>query len=385
MALGHLTRTFTGTLDGNRARPRVAGRPQLVFLIPSAFAAAYFVVFVAQFPHILWVIGWNSDYASGFTIPATLVKTGTGGHTVLGTTGAYLPLWFGLLTAALPLHRELWEIAPAGLFLVTAVTVGWSVAQIADRRAAALAALLILVASPRALYIFMAPFAHNTVYPGTALLGAYLVWLAQAKARRRTVRWAVPLLAGLGLGACIASDSLLIVTGLIPFALTAMLAGVQRNRRSRLTAVSALATTAVAVPIAKLTSTLMGSLGYVTLPPSTATASLSTLPRHAELMWEGLKGLFSGYLAQAGGGVHNELGIACEVIMTAALITLLVAGVRTTVKFMWSGLRRDQQGAQDELPRSVHIIYWVGSAAATCVGFALSTRTNLFMNPTTRR
>jgi hypothetical protein len=376
MAFGHRPRTFTGTIDGARAWPRVADWPQLVLLIPFVFAAAYLAVFVAQLPHNLWVIGWNSDYASGFTIPATLVKTGTGGHTILGPAGAYVPLWFGLLTATLPLHRELWEIAPTGLFLLTAVTVGWSVAQIAGRRAAVLAALLIVVASPRALYIFMAPFAHNVVYPCTALLGAYLVWLARADGRRRAVAWAVPAFAGLVLGTCIASDSLLIVTGLIPFALTAMLAGVQRCRRSRTLAASALVTVVVAVPIAKLTSALMGSLGYVTLPASTATASLSTLPRHAELMWEGLKGLFNAYLSQtaSGGGLHSDLGVACEIMMTAALVALLIIGVHTTVKFVSSGLRRAEQTANG-LARPVHIIYWTSSAAATCGAFALSTRT----------
>jgi hypothetical protein len=377
MALGHRPRTFTGATDGAWAWPRVTDRPALVFLIPFVFAAAFFVVFIAQLRHNLWVIGWSSDSASGFTIPATLVKTGTGGHTVMSTTGAYLPLWFGLLTARLPLHRELWEIAPTGLFLVTALAVGWSVARIADRRAGALAALLILAASPRALYIFMAPVAHNTVYPGTALLGAYLVWLAQVKARRRAVTWTVALLAGVALGTAIASDSLLIVTGVVPFALTAALAGVRRCRRSRTLAASALSTVAVAIPIAKLTSTLMGSLGFVTLPPSTAIASLSTLPRHAELMWEGLKALFNGYLREAapGNGLRSGLGLTCEIIMTAALLTLLIVGVHTTVKFIWSGLRRGERAPAGGLAGFVHIIYWAGSAATTCVAFALSTRT----------
>lgn len=345
-----------------------------MFLIPFALAAAYCVVFAVQLPHNLWVIGWNADYASGFTMPATLVATGTGGHTILGTTGDYLSLWFGLLTARLPLHRQLWEIAPTGLFVLAAAAVGWSAAQVAGRLAGALAALLILVASPRALYVFMAPFAHNTVYLGTALLGAYLVWMARSQARRAAVAWAVPALAGVALGACIASDALVIVTGVAPFVLTALLAGVRRDRRSRLMAVSALATVAIAVPVAKLTSTLMGSLGYVTLPPSSAIASISTLPRHAELMWEGVNGLFNGYLAQAGSGPHTDLGVACEVVMAAALLALLVLGVLTTVRFVSTGVRRGGHASEGR-PRAVHIIYWAGSAAATSVGFALSTRT----------
>jgi hypothetical protein len=377
MALGYRPRSsnLTGAESRQSAASRIGDLSVLLWLIPFGIAAIYVVVFVAQLHHNLWVIGWYSDYSSGFTLPKTLAETGTGGNTLLGTSGAYVPLWFGILTANLPLHRELWELAPTGLFIVTALAVGWSVAQVTNRRVGAFAALLILVASPKALYFLMAPVAHNVVYPGTALLGAYLVWLTRGAGRRRAIAFAAPPLAGVALGACIASDALLIVTGMVPLAFTAVLAGVHRSRRSRLVAVSALTTTVVAIPIAKLTSTIMGSLGYSTLAPSTVTAPLSSLPRHAELMWEGLKGLFNGYLSQtAPGTAETELGVACQVIMVAALIMVLVVGAFTTAKFIWSGLRRDEQSTPTQLARALHIIYWAGSAVATCGAWALSVR-----------
>jgi hypothetical protein len=250
-----------------------------------------------------------------------------------------------------------------------------------------LAALLILVASPRGLYIFMSATSHNTVvYPCTALLGAYLIWLTRGDGRRRATVYAVPLLAGVALGACIASDALLVVTGVVPLACTAVLAAARRGRRSRSVAVSALTTAVVAIPIAKLTSTTMGSLGYVTLAPSPETAPLSALPRHAELMWEGLQGLFNGYLSQtASSGLETGLGVACAIIMIAALITLLVVGVRTTAKFIWSGLRNHEQPTPAGLATALHTIYWARSAVITCVAFALSIRLNISMNRTMRR
>jgi hypothetical protein len=355
---------------------RISDRSVAFWLIPFGIALVYFVVFAAQLTHNLWVIEWSSDYASGFTLPTTLAQTGTGGHTVLGTSGAWMPLWFGLLTARLPLHRELWQLAPTGLFVLSALAVGWSVAQVENRRAAAFAVLLILVASPRALYIFMAPVAHNTVYPATALLGVYLIWLTRAGGRRRVVRWTVLLLAGVALGICIASDSLVIATGVVPFAMTAILVGLRRDRHSLLVAASALATTVIAVPIAELTSTIMGSLGYETLPPSTEIASLSTLPIHAELMWEGLSGLFNGYLIDTSPGIPSTvLGAACQIATAAALIALLVLGVRFTVKLVSSGVRRRRPTSPRELARTLHIVYWAGSAGATAVAWALSTRT----------
>jgi hypothetical protein len=375
MALADRAQSLTTAKRRSSVWSRIGERSALFWLIPFSIAAVYGVVFLAQLTHNLWVIGWNSDYASGFTLPTTLVKTGTGGNTVLSTTGAYVPLWFGLLTANLPLHRALWEIAPTGLFVITALTVAWSVAQVASRRAAALAALLILVASPRALYVFMAPVAHNTVYPVTALLGAYLVWLARADGRRRLIAWALPPIAGIALGACIASDALLIVTGVVAFALTAILCGTQRGRRAKIVAASALTTAIVAVPIAELTSTTMGSLGYVTLAPSSEPAPLSSIPQHAELMWEGLQGLFNGYLSDTTpSAVHGVLGAACDVLMVAGLLAVLIVGVRVTALFIYAGVRR-REPTPSELARALHVIYWAGAAAATVVGFGLSSRT----------
>jgi hypothetical protein len=378
MALGHPQRPTNPLAAPGRWRASLAigDLSWLVWLIPFGLAAIYGVIFVVQLPHNLWVLNWNADYTSGFTVPETLVKTGTGGDTVLGTTGGYVALWFGLLTARLPLHRELWEIGPTLVFIATAVTVGWSVAQVTDRRVAAFAALLILVASPRALYIFMAPVPHNTVvYPCTALLGAYLVWLTRTAGRQRAMVFAVALPAGLVLGACVASDSLVIATGVIPFVVTALLIAAHPGSQPKWAAAGALTTAVVAVPIARLTSSIMASLGYVTIAPATVIASLSELPRHAELIWEGLKGLLNGYLAQtAPSGFRPVLGVACEIIIATALATLLIVGMLTTVKFIWSGLRRDVQTTPTQMASSSHIIYWVGSAAVTCVAWALSIR-----------
>ncbi len=375
MALGYRPISITGTGGRWGAALRTSDRSALVWLIPFGIAAVYIVVFIAQLPHNIWALGWVSDYASGFTIPETIVNAGAGGHTVLGYTGAWIPLWFGLLTAWVPLHRQLWELAPTGLFLISALTVGWSVGQVANRRAAVVAALLILVASPGALGFFMAAVAHNTVYPSTALLGAYLIWLTRADGRRRATQFMAPLLAGIALGASIASDVLVVATGVIPFALTAILAGLHRDRRSTRVAADALITVAVAVPVAKLTSTIMESHGFVTLPLTTKTASLSTLPVHAELMWEGLKSLSNGYLGHTAPGVlHTELGVACDVIAATALITLLLVGAHTTAKFVWSGLRSRDTPTSRELATSLHIVYWVSSALAISAAFALSLR-----------
>jgi hypothetical protein len=346
--------------------------PMLLWLIALSIAAVYLIVFVVQLPGTIEQLSWNASVASGYVMPETIVKTGTGGFTVMGSTGQWVSLWFGLLTAGLPLHRQLWGVAPTLLFVLTALLVGWSVLRVANRRAAVLAVLIGLVASPLALSFYMSPFSHNTVYPCAALLGAYLIWLAHGHARRRLTAFAVPPILGIVIGTCLASDLLLASAAVIPLALTGAFAGLRRDRRSRLVSLSAWTTALVAIPIAKLTSTTMGSLGYVTLPAPVKLAALSELPARAKLLFEGLKALFNGYLGgpEGPGTLHAPVGLASDVVMCAALATLIVVGTRATVRFIVSGVRRrEATQTPAELARSLHVVYWFTAAATACGAF----------------
>jgi hypothetical protein len=62
--------------------------------------------------------------------------------------------------------------------------------------------------------------------------------------------------------------------------------------------------------------------------------------------------------------------------MCAALLTLIVVGTRTTVRFVVSGVRkREATQTPAELARSLHVVYWVGSAAVTCGSFWIAAET----------
>ena len=188
---------------------------------------------------------WNSDYASCYVLPETVARFGSDGTPRSPQPGRGCPWWFGLLTARLPLHRQLWEIMPTVLFLASAALVGWSVAQVSSRRAGIYAGVMVAAASPWALAVFMAPVAHNTVYPMTALLAVYLLWQLRHESPSLWVRIGAPLAMAVLLGISISSDKLLIVTGAVPLAIVAVLAILQRDRGSRLWGVSMLATVVV--------------------------------------------------------------------------------------------------------------------------------------------
>jgi hypothetical protein len=374
--------------DTLTARPRSSARIRpstLPWLAALALAAAYLLVFAVQLPHNIRDLAWVSDYVSGFTISETVTDSGTGGHTLLSTTGAYLPLWLGLLSAQWPLHRQLWELAPTVVFLATGLLVGFSVAQLADRRAAVLAVLTVLVASPWALAFYLTTV-HNVVYPGTALLGVYLIWLARGESRSRAIHLAVPLIAAVALGVCLASDALLIVTGAVPFAVTAIAAGLRSDRRSRRLAVSALATAVGAIPVAILTRAIMHSAGYRTLPPPAKLASSSAFSEHGHILFDGLKRLFNGYLGgrapamfggltpATSGPLHSALGVACAIVMIAALLALIAVGARTVGGLLQSIRDHGDPPAPGELARTVHVIFWSSSAVIICAAFVFSTR-----------
>ncbi len=360
-----MARLFRSIRDGSS--------PSLYWLIPLAIGCIYLTLFALELPKIIELSTWNSDVASAFTIPITLVQTGTGGHTVLASTGAYIELWFGILTASLPFHRLLWEIAAPLTYLATALTVGWSVAQVATRRASVLAILLCLVVSAPAFTIFMAAATHNSVYLGTALLGAYLVWMARSGPQTKALAVSVPLLLGVALGIFFASDLLLLVTGIVPFAFTATFVSLQRNERSKRLFVSVLAIILVGAPVAWLTSKAMGSYGLVVERPSTSIV-FSELPRHSEYLFEGVKELFGGYLGgqAAPGKLQTVVGIASDVAMTFALFMLPVFGCYTAVKFAQSKRRIDVERTPPDFAITVHILYWTASAISAVVAFELS-------------
>jgi hypothetical protein len=83
-----------------------------------------------------------------------------------------------------------------------------------------------------------------------------------------------------------------------------------------------------------------------------------------------LKTLFNGYLGpEAPGTLHTQLGIASDIVMSAALLTLLVIGTATAARFIRFGLRKNGPQTPAQLARSLHVIYWVSSAVTICGAF----------------
>lgn len=228
----------------------------------------------------------------------------------------------------LPARRLLWETLPylsvvAGVAVLTAMT--W---RLAGFWAAGLTVAIGLAMSTSALYASVAPAFHGLTWATTAVLGAYAL-------RERSLRAgaAVALVAGVNL----ASDPLLLVSGVLPLAVVAVRARDRRAIAASGTAVAVgLATSAVA-GVTGVRAAAFGGFG-LTAPEALGGRLLRGLDDVAALV-------NAGPLESAHG-----LRLAARI----ALAALALAAVAAVVV----GLGRDR-----------YRCFWAASASCLCAAF----------------
>lgn len=338
-------------------RPERVLRSPLV--VPCLLAIGYLVLLVVRFPRLIEWDNTDSDIASAYVLTDAIVHGHTG-HVVMSTQGSWMPLWYGLVTHGLSFHRVLWEISPALLALAAALLIGWSVARLAGLAAGALSFALIVAASPTALFTLTGAFFHNTTLPGVALLGAYLVWVMSGR-RRGRVAVAVGALLAAVVGLFVASDELLAVIGLVPFAGVAAVIWLRTRDRTGLAAV--LAVTAGAVAVALVTSAVMHSLDFSTTTPRLRFTS-RFIPLHAKWLVQGLLRLGNGLSVAPHSDARTPLVIAPAIATIAALGTSSVVAARSVVRPAPRGAAR---------ARDLHVLFWVGSLLCAAVAYVVTT------------
>jgi hypothetical protein len=337
--------------------------------VVGALAVLYAGLVAAHLDRIITDLLWNSDYASGFTLAQTLAHAGSDGNTTISTTGAWMDLWFGLITAHLPLHRQLWEISPTILFLASALVIGRAVWLLAGLAAGVAATLAVAMASPWALSVFLAPVAHNTVYPTTAVLGGVMPWVVRHRDRGRVAWCAIVAVGALLLGTSLASDKLVLVTAIVPLTVTAVAALWQRSRDVRLAAGGVLVVIVLAIPVEIAVNAIMAAAGYAITAPKLVVAAVSSWPFHLRLFLDGLRDFSGSYLVSGyHGPLRPELGIACSVVLVLVMLTFIAGGVRALL-----ALATERSLGADRLGSVLHVGYWFASALVTVIAFVCTT------------
>jgi hypothetical protein len=325
-------------------------------------ACAFVVVLLLQWVSITSALIWDSDAATAPLIAEQFGRPGTGVIT-LGHSPWYSMLWLMAGTRGLPGHRELWQVLPYALVVAALSALALTVQHFRGAWAGAIFLAASLAVGPLALRSLVTPNYHTTTVINVALLGAALPFLiSDSGGYRRRVAIALPIALLTGLD--VASDSLLWVVGVIPFAL-AVLYGVVRFRSARLPIlVIALGTIGLIAVTDKLVRNAMAARDVLTISQPVAMSSVALLPKHLLTLANEVALVFGADLFGTGheGSVLRNVALGTLVLVVFAVIAVLLARELRT----WKGTRL---GKAEQLL----LVYAGGAILAISGAFALTT------------
>ena len=321
---------------------------------PALIGAVYLVVFIARLPRLIEHLYWDSDAATATVIGDTFGRTGT---VILERFGWFTALWFELLTRPLPLHRQLWEIAPYLFSLASVALLAFASWRLAGRWAAAMTATAAVTTSPFVSYDLITLNFHTATWVATVVLAVFCLWLTRQPPRARFAPAMV--LITIFAGVTLASDLLFAFTGLIPFALTGVLLATFRRFRS--IGVIVVASACVAPLIAWATFWVMRVAQVKVFPVPTRFAEDKDLWPNVGRLLRGIVQLVNGdYFFNAHLTVNTMLSFACAVIILIALASPFVL------------FRRNRRSATPSVSLLVYSCFWASCVSFICVSFVLS-------------
>ena len=356
------------------AQERPSGRPpphrrptdvsRLIVLAPLAAGGVYAAVLLAHLREFLTGVFWNSDTASVPVMAQDLLHHG--GHAEVSIATYYTTFLWDFLTGPLPFHHVLAEGFALGCSLAAGVVVAWCVTRVAGRVAGALALVLAVAVSPYLLYASSS--LRGPTWLATALLCGVLVLAAHPPARpagqgQRWVQRAAIGAAGLYAGVSIASDPLVVVTGVLPFAGAGVLSWFLTRRSAGPHVLRAtLATSAVAVAACAATYLLTPLVGFRIV--GTTHVGLATpgkiLP-NLHILSHDIRAFGDAYPPTTHlPGVFLVLLPLAMALGTAGAVLLHAARLRRTVP---------RGPAPREVALLCFLLFWVASAVGDVVGF----------------
>jgi hypothetical protein len=315
--------------------------------LPALAGAAYVATVVALLPQLVENNHWDTDVSGPLALAERLRGSGP---VYIPHYGEWTTFWWLLATRSLPWHEQIWTATGYGLTLLGAVLLGWATWRVAGRWAGVTAAAAALVVGPFVLRSFLSTTGAHVTNPfGAVVLACVLVLLT------RTTSWIPAVAGGLIAGTNVASDSLLWIAGVAPFALAAaLLAWTMRRRDIALRAGTTLAVTVVA---AVATSVIMRTLDYQLDSVSVELAPLHDLPGNIRHLGRMLALLGGANYALPGSYPREPLRAAVALLTFAAVAAPIVAAVKA--------LRADPT-------RGAYACYWAAAATLLCVVFVVT-------------
>jgi hypothetical protein len=305
---------------GHLPRSLVAARTTIDWL-PALPAVAYVVLVLVKLPALVRPLYWDSDAAGAFVFGSLLRGHGA---VEIPRFGFWTSLWWLLATRDLSGHRQLWE-GTAYVFALAAVAfVGWATWRVAGRWAGTAAAAAAVVVGPGALTSLLTVNFHTSTPFTAALLAAYLVVLAPSRS------WLLAAGVGLVAGLNAASDPLLWIAGIAPFALAAGVLVLATKRRD--VAGRAAFVLAVSVAVALATDAVMRSLGFHVIPVGLQVSPPADLPNDFVGLGKSIALVFGADHFFPGVYPSAPIRYAITLLAFAAVAAPLVAAVRLSLR-----------------------------------------------------
>ncbi|HXY84769.1 MAG TPA: hypothetical protein VEH52_04745 [Gaiellaceae bacterium] len=339
--------TEVGQRWPDRTRPLTA--TTFLQYLPVLTACAYVATVLAMAPRLIRQLGWDSDAIGPFVLVERLRGHGA---VSIPHNGMWTALWWLLATRHLPGHVQLWEATGYTFALASVALLGWATWQVGRRWAGATAAATAVIVGPVALRSFLTIVYHVRTPFTAALLGAYLVLLPRRRSKA--------LAAGVGVlvGANAASDELIWLAAVVPFALASAILAVSSKRRDL--AARASVVLAASAAAAVIVNTVMHRLGYHVVSADLGVAHLSDWPRDLVQLGRMVALLGGANYALPGGYPREPLRLLVALLAVAAIAATLLLAVRE--------LRH-----RSEPTALAFAVYWAASAILVGVAFVLTT------------
>ncbi len=334
-------------------RARTSARAVLLW-VPVILGGVYVLLLAVRFPHLIERVYWDSDA----TTAAVIAETAGHGTIVLERFGWFTALGFALLTKPLPMHRQIWEVAPYLFSLCSVALLSWASFRLAGRWAAAMTATAAVATSPFVTYDLVTLNFHTGTWLPTVVLAVYCLWLTRMPPRHHALFTAV-LVSGLA-GVTLASDTLFLASGLLPFALVGLLLLRLPGMRSHGWLV--LGAALVALPIALLTTWAMSLVGVeVSKRGGTHFAQANGFwPNFGRLLRQILQLVNGDYFIDSQVGARSLLSFACALVILAGLASPFVM------------VRRAFRSRTPSTPRLTYAAFWAASVLLLSSVYVLS-------------
>jgi hypothetical protein len=261
-----------------------------------------------------------------------------------------------------------WEVAPWIGSVAGIVLVAWATARAAGRWAGWFVAFVLVCAGDRLLPVQFAADLHGATAIDVCVLDAFLVLLVSRGGRiggRATNLLLCAAVAAFAAGG-VASDSLLIPAGLLPF----VLAGASQywfspGAAGRRIAATVLAVTVAAAVGAGIAVAAMHAEGVYAARNTIRFATWDSLLTNLTHLAQSTADLFNGDFGGAAIGARSGLVFACAVAFGWAVVLAFREGRRQ--------LGRLRQPGADSV-REAHVAFWAAAAALSAAAFVFSRR-----------